>query len=437
MMARRGLAVWLDGVEVAALHEARSGKLVLEYSDAAVRRWPAGRPVLSVALPMRPDRRHAPAAVTPYFEGLLPEGQARNVLEDEFGVRRGDTFGLLAAIGRDCAGAVVISPSHDDGPATRHAISGQPLSEDELRNALDGLEAHPLGASPNVRVSLAGQQDKLLLARDDEGRWLRPTGQSPSTHILKPEDARFPGSVANEALCLNVARELGLSNVAAEVLDVGGPVLAVARYDRARHGDGTVSRVHQEDSCQALSVPVDFRGEAKYQAGGGPSFKQVAEVLDRFAIDPITELENLLAAMVFTVVIGNADAHGKNVSFLHDPIGAIRLAPLYDVMCTIWYADVVTARGSVPVSTELAMTIGQAVDISSVTVEDLVTEAVSWKVNNNRAQRVVAMTLERLNEAVDRAAETTDGADSGIVSLIHHRLRNLMSHRRAGGEAVR
>ncbi|WP_166353244.1 HipA domain-containing protein [Phytoactinopolyspora limicola] len=431
-MARQELSVWLDGREIATLREPLSGKIALEYSDVAAGQWLSGRPVISVALPMRPDRRHSPSVVTPYFEGLLPEGPARSILEEEFGIRRGDTFSLLAAIGRDCAGAVVIQPRSETAPSVRHAVVGQRLTDQELRGALDGLGAHPLGASREVRVSLAGQQDKLLLSRDHNDGWLRPTGQSPSTHILKPENAHFPGSVRNEALCLNLARAMSLSSIDVEVIELGGPVLVVSRYDRVNHNDETVSRLHQEDSCQALSVPVDFLGEAKYQIAGGPSFKDVAGLLDSFADDQLTELQKLLETMVFTVAIGNADAHGKNLSLLHDPIGSVRLAPLYDVMCTAWYPDVATPRGTMPVSTELAMTIGPATDVHGATVDDLVAEAISWRFNEQRARRIVDATLERMAGALDSAAEETTGVDEGIVALIRGRIRNLTSRHPAG-----
>lgn len=107
------------------------------------------------------------------MEGLLPEGETRTVLEREFSIRRGDAFGLLAAIGRDCAGAVSfyepgVTPADTKSPILR-------LSDAELDDAIASLPSRPLGAGDEVRVSLGGIQAKLLLVETADGGWARPS----------------------------------------------------------------------------------------------------------------------------------------------------------------------------------------------------------------------------------------------------------------------
>lgn len=416
------LSAWLGDVLVASVREARTGKLALQYSGEALEQWRLNTPVLSVSLPLRMNR-YPPGVATPYLEGLLPEGEARTTLEQHFTVRRGDTYGLLAAIGRDCAGAVVLQPQDEPPPGAPAGLVDW-IDDEALVAAVADLPARPLGAGEDVRVSLAGQQAKLLLARRADGRWGIPRGGHPSTHILKPEDARYPGMAANEAFCLRAASALGLTTVEVETLLVDNrPVLAVTRYDRATGADGTVRRLHQEDTCQALAIDTS-RSDSKYEVHGGPRLAQVADILDRLN-GKIEQLDLLLQVATFTVAVGNADAHGKNLSLLNDPVGTIRLAPLYDVMSTIHYPHVSTPDGRRPVSTDLAMRVNGRGSVHEVTVDDLVAEAVTWSYPRNRAADLVAATLEALPDAVTAAAAATHDLPAEIPERIILRVRAL------------
>ena len=114
-MAAPSLAIWLYGELVVWVTERRTGTFQLRYTDAALEQWPLGRPLLSVSMPLIPSP-YPPGVVGPFLEGLLPEGEARVVLEERYGIRRGDVAGLLAEIGRDCAGAAVVLPA-EQAPA--------------------------------------------------------------------------------------------------------------------------------------------------------------------------------------------------------------------------------------------------------------------------------------------------------------------------------
>lgn len=184
------LDVWLHGVRVATLREVRTRKLRLDYTDAAADAFRIGAPVLSVAMPLNTHRRYPPGIVDPWLEGLLPEGEARTSIERTYGVLRGDAVGLLRAVGRDCAGAVVIQPPGQAPPSTVGGLAAVALSPQDLADELGRLGHRPLGADRSVRVSLAGQQPKLLLTRTSSGVWARPTADAPSTWILKPQVSR-------------------------------------------------------------------------------------------------------------------------------------------------------------------------------------------------------------------------------------------------------
>ncbi|MBS2965386.1 HipA N-terminal domain-containing protein [Actinocrinis puniceicyclus] len=185
MTRAEALTVWLRGEPVGQLLRQRDGRLDLWYDSEAVTRLGENAMGVSVTLPVRTKPYRGQAAEL-WAEGLLPEGETRTTLERLFRVRRGDTFGLLRMLGRDCAGAVAFTEAGEPYVQEHESV---PLSAAEVEAAIGDLGTHPLGVGQEVRVSLGGLQSKLLLVRDGEG-WARPLGGRPSTHILKPEPAR-------------------------------------------------------------------------------------------------------------------------------------------------------------------------------------------------------------------------------------------------------
>ena len=202
------LAVWLYGDKVATIDEERR-RPRLTYTDAALSRYPLGTPLLSLTLPLRPER-HPQGVVRPFLDGLLPEGQSRLAVANDFNLRADDTVGLIRAIGRDCAGAVVIQPDDDPPPPPASTLRAEGLTDADIETLVANLRTAPLGVDERVRISLGGVQEKLLLTRMPDDTWGRPVDGTPSTHILKPEIARFPKTVENEAFCIRVIRNLGL-----------------------------------------------------------------------------------------------------------------------------------------------------------------------------------------------------------------------------------
>lgn len=280
-------------------------------------------------------------------------------------------------------------------------------------------------------MSLAGQQSKLLLSRGADGRWRWPLAGTPSTHILKPADRRFPGVAANEVLCLRMARELGLTDIDADLLEVAGmPVVVVSRYDR-RVDHGRTARLHQEDVCQALAVDVGPRGTGKYQAEGGPGFAEVARLLEVHNGDP-AQTGRLVEVATFTVAIGNADAHGKNLSLLLPPGGRIGLAPLYDVLSTRQYPDVAGPRGRARVSTELAMFIDGIRQIDAVDTAALRAETSRWHLAEDVDERIGGL-LERFDDALEVAADAVPQAPGSLIERLRARGRRLRDGSTAGG----
>jgi serine/threonine-protein kinase HipA len=406
------LGVWLDELLVAELTARRPWQLHCAYTESALERWDGLSPVLSCSLPLQ--SRSMDASV--FLDGLLPEGQHRQALSSELKVAVNNIYELLRRFGRDVAGALVIA-AEEPAPRTPEVL---PYTRQSLEQEVLDLPERPLAIHDDSELSIAGLQDKLLLVRMQDGGWGRPAHGYPSTHILKADDPRRPGLVEAEAECLKLAARAGLTSVEVEIEEIAERAcLLVSRFDRRVAADGSVGRIHQEDLCQALARdPNAARGRGKYEDAGGPSLREAAGLLDRYAAKPQEQLDQLLAAVTFTLLIGNADAHGKNVGLLHPTADAVELAPLYDTVPTVLWPRLRT-RG--------AMSINGRWELDSIAAEDLVREAVSWRHDPVRAMWVVTDTAERLHAA---AAELR--ADSAVRRHVRERAERLLAA--AGGK---
>lgn len=400
------LAVWLYGQRVATIERAKRARLRLTYSKEALSKYALGVPLLSLSLPLRPES-YTHGVVQPFVDGVLPEEPGRTVLAREHGVRADDSLGLLEALGRDCAGALIIQPYDESAPRTPTTTTAEPLDDAALLAAVANLRSAPLGAVGRVRVSLGGVQEKLLLTRMPDGRWGRPVDGTPSTHILKPEIAAYPCSVANEAFCIRLARELGLPVAAVDVMVVGGrKLLVVERFDREVSVGGTVRRIHQEDLCQALGIDPRL----KYEEDHGPSLRDIARVVQATT----DSLETLLRAVVLNLAIGNGDAHAKNFSLLHMPDGSLRLTPLYDLMSTMVYED-----------DRLAMYIDDVRRMNRMTGKRLQNEAERWGISKPASRTLVDDVLTRLPDAAARARAGTPDVPDSIARVIEDQTARL------------
>lgn len=320
------LAVYLHDEPVGHLWLDNRGHYVFQYAPQHLAA-PAAMP-LSLSLPLRPEPFEDDAA-RPFFANLLPEAEIRRVLARRLRISAGNDFLLLKAIGGECAGAVSLLP---EGQTPREAPGYRELDEASLDRTVAALPATPLLAGERgIRLSLAGAQDKLPIYLRDVRIFLA-TGNAPSTHILKPPIRALTGTVHNEAFCMALAGAMGLPVAEAAIHTGIEPLLIVRRYDREWTAEGQVRRLHQEDFCQALGILPD----QKYEAEGGPSLVRCLALTAQRSVRPAADLMALLRWVVFNVLVGNADAHAKNLSLLLTPPGP-RLAPFYDLLCTRVY----------------------------------------------------------------------------------------------------
>lgn len=319
------------------------GHLVKE-NDGAIRfgydgRWLEWKNAfaVSLSLPLRPTQ-YAGAPVAAVFDNLLPDNpDIRRRIAEQTGAEGTDAYSLLEEIGRDCVGAMqFLHEGEKPGPLSD--VQGERISAEEIERILANLARAPLGmdVEQEFRISVAGAQEKTALLLH-QGRWLRPSGTTPTTHILKPQLGMIPtafglidmdASVDNEHYCLTLLEEFGLKVAKTKIETFGKRrVLVVERFDRLWRGGAELLRLPQEDCCQALGIPP----ARKYQSEGGPSAVEILKLLQQ-TDEPFEDQSAFFKALIVFWLIGATDGHGKNFSIFLRPGGRCDLTPFYDVL---------------------------------------------------------------------------------------------------------
>ncbi len=324
------LSVWFFSDHVGTLLY-ENGNLSFRY-DRAWLENPAAIP-LSCSLPLEPGTFGDPVCRS-YFAGLLPEGKMRRLIAHQLHVSPTNDFALLDSMGGECAGAIsLLKPGQ---PLPDYRISTNTVkwcSEDETIALLQQLAIRPmLAGNDGIRLSLAGAQNKLPVVADANRIGLPGPGIL-SSHILKTAIVGLEDTILNECFCLELARRMGIMAVSAEIRTAKDiRFLLVRRYDRITDDSHTLRRLHQEDFCQALGI----HAEQKYQNEGGPDIAACFRLVRKQTKPPAIYIIRLLDYIIFNMLIGNHDAHGKNFSLLYTSVGP-QLAPLYDALSTAVY----------------------------------------------------------------------------------------------------
>ncbi len=424
------LAVWIHRDRVGTLsYDGASSRFAFSYDPE----WMAstGAFPLAPTLPFASSGNRTPdqhsGIVRQFFQNLLPEGQALDDAAQTHKVSKNSIIGLLRVLGGETAGALMFSL--DDEDPHRSARPARPLSAHELSLRIRERPEMPFSVwDGKVRLSIAGYQDKLAVFEED-GQWfLVEDPRMASTLIAKPEPvARFmAGMTSNEFMCMRLAAAVRLPVAKTHLKHVPEPVLVVERFDREviRQPDSvtTVRRIHCIDGCQALGLPVDFKYERPYgdapdvqDVRDGASIKHFFARLNDKTFTPVPAAARLhfLRWTIFQVLIGNTDAHAKNLSFFCHSAG-LTVAPAYDLVCALVYAaDKVQDR--------LAMAIGDNFDPVRISAYDWAQLAHE----NDLPSRLVAQEITRLaksslNVLPKLSADLErEGADPAMLKRVH------------------
>jgi serine/threonine-protein kinase HipA len=408
-MARRPthspLNIYLNGRLVGRLRRESSGAINFQY-DTAWLSWNNAIPV-SISLPLREDR-YIGEPVLAVFENLLPDNDdIRRRVAERSQAGGADAYSLLAAIGRDCVGALQFFPDGDD-PGKAGTIDARALDDKEIAAIVSDLARNPLGIGPDkkFRISLAGAQEKTALLHWND-KWHIPHGTTATTHIIKPQVGRLPNgidltnSVENEYFCLELVAALGLSVAKTRIIDFAGKrVLAIERFDRTWTRDGRLLRLPQEDCCQALSIPPS----RKYETEGGPGIRNIEEFL-KGSDSPDADQKTFFKAQIVFWLLGATDGHAKNFSIRLAPGGRFSLTPLYDILSTQPSLD---AGQITQNQMKLAMAVGtnRHYAVHTVVGRHFLQTAKASGLPDKMLKNILEELTETTEEAIDRVLST-------------------------------
>ncbi|SHL50790.1 type II toxin-antitoxin system HipA family toxin [Fibrobacter sp. UWEL] len=331
--------------------------IIFQYNSEFAKTGPS----LSQALPLQ-SAPFSQKECLPFFSGILPEGDVKRRVSDFLHISESSTFKLLQELGGDCAGMISILPESTPVKAqdtyTLDTKNYLKISDRKLLEFIQNSATRPLlKATEELRLSLAGAQEKLPLAFFG-GKFYLPKDGAPSTHIIKPTGTGELASLAaNEYICTQLAKSAGLPTPRTELRKLGDHYFFMTeRYDRLISGKN-ISRLHQEDMCQALGIMSD----RKYQNDGGPSLAGIYQLIKQKTSIPLLDTKAFIQYALFNLLIGNCDAHGKNYSLLYRG-NMVQLAPIYDTVCTLIYPSL---------TQKTSMKFGKHYEIKKIKKDDL------------------------------------------------------------------
>ncbi len=407
------LIVLMHGRVAGTINDSAGGRALFSYAEGY-----SATP-LSVSAPTTRSQFDA----THWIDGLLADNEdVRARWRSDYEAVSARPMDLLATpIGWDCAGGIQFCKPEQLDILSERGGSITTLSESQVARIIARLRSDSSAWSSDpaaAAFSLAGAQSKTAL-RHTDGRWSRPIGDAATTHILKPAPDRFPDLDIVEHLCCATASNLGLTVAHTECVTIGGErVLSVTRYDRRTTSDGDITRVHQEDLCQALGMPPS----KKYQHAGGPTPATIASLLRTYSTQPDEDVERFRDALIYNWLIAGTDAHAKNYSLILAGDQA-RLAPLYDICSYLPYRD------TKPIGKlDMAMKIGRDYTITKTSRRS------AWERTADALGLARPETLERVTDLANRLPAAmaqaidclpTDQRSSDKVALL---AKDISSH---------
>ncbi|WP_440709250.1 type II toxin-antitoxin system HipA family toxin [Herbiconiux sp. YIM B11900] len=399
------LDVYMDGRFCGVVEQTARGGLSFDY-DEAYRHDTASTP-LSLSMPLS-RAHHRNSAIRPYLSGLLPDNdEALAAIGRQFDVSPENPFALVRNVGLDVAGAIQLVPEGEAAPDAVLPRGGvEPMDETAIEAELDAVVSEYRDGLPSPeltqRFSLAGAQPKIALHRMPDGSWARPSGSTPTTHILKPAAGSFRRIDVVEHVTMRAAAALGLTVATSELATFGERrAFVTTRYDR-RYIDGRWLRIHQEDLCQSLAVPP----QKKYQrSDGGPGVGAIASLFRSLPVsaDRTAAARSFFDALVFNTVLECTDAHAKNYSviLLGD---RVLLAPLYDLLTFAPYRTGAT--------TYSAMQVGGEYRFSAIGLTQIVKAAGTLGIDSDYAEAVLERIRDDAMGAFEQARDELGDVDA-------------------------
>jgi serine/threonine-protein kinase HipA len=421
MAASNQLNIWV-GRQHAATLRADGQSFAMDYTSA----WAQSPSAFAFSPHLPLGQAAQDATVKNFFSNLLPEGRPLEALSHAHQVSQYDVFGILRKVGRDCAGALVIT-EEDTPPPTANVFNEddyESVTHADLQQRITESRAQDVPLMfwrGKRRMSLPGVQNKLGVYVDASGGLWLPKDGAPTSHILKVGDDRHPGLVANEYFCMQLAKAIGLTVPDVQYLELPEPVLLVQRYDRTWTADGGLLRTHQIDGCQALNLPPEQKYEEPHYATAptGATFAQLFQLSSLCSV-PASAQVQMLQWLLFNTLIGNSDAHAKNLSFLVDANG-MRVAPLYDLVC-----------GSVYGYNDMAQSVGGETNFAVIGRNEWAQLANDCGAQSTLTKRISDQIYKLKNLKISMTLDQSTKSMSAQGKDFIYRLITLIDNRKAG-----
>lgn len=405
MSAPRRLALLLAGRVVAHVERPRSGTVRLTYESDA--RGPDDTPV-SLSLPPVVGT-FVGEPVETFLWGLLPDNdRALRAIALRHGADGRDPLSMLAAVGRDCAGAVQFCLPEEVDEVVARTESLLRLSDADIEMRLSELRTDEDAGwvMPGEHWSLGGSQQKIALRRSGD-EWFEAQGAAATSHILKPGIRQLRAQALLEHVSMRAAAACGIAVAHTEYVGFKSEsAVVVARFDRAANPSGGLFRLHQEDLCQALGVAE------KYEDRGGPTAGRIVRLLRdtaRTAADAAANVAGFVDGLVLNALIAAPDAHARNYAVLLDG-DSVRLAPLFDVASGLAYDS--GREGRV-----LAMSVAGAFGADAVTGKEWRAFADENRLDTDAILDRVRRYAEAIPAAMGAALDEVDDWDGSAKAL--------------------
>lgn len=369
----------------------------------------------------------SPPTVKKFFENLLPEGKGLDAVAQFNKISKTNLFAILNTVGQESTGGLMILPSEFQFKCNDGTVITRLISDGELLSRIQSRDTIPFSAwDGKVRLSIAGFQDKIAVFISDEQRMYFAEHPLASTHILKPlpSNPELSSVVANEYYCMNLARSIGLQAANAHIhrlfdesSKASVPILIVERFDRIFNSDKqTVDRLHIIDACQLLDMSPSMKYERNYGSGRdvahireGVSLKKLFESAFMMKSD-ILFTQQLLRWTLFQYIVGNADAHGKNISFFVKRGGDLVLAPTYDVVSTVIYNSL---------DNDIAMSIGDEFKFKDIGAYHWAMFAQDCHLSNKILVREMNLIAKNILKHIENSSIDLTGMTDNEIHDIH------------------